>query len=184
VGQFCVAIYPANGSILDYQNQFPVRPTIFPFLQDRSGGCNSCQIDYFYPDGKRVRKSFKKRKDAEAEPGKRVSLIAEGRYLDEDEIANLLSSCPNVYTKDIIETIIHTGMRRQEVLGLKWSHIRNGFIYLTKTKTDESRQIPANNDLAELFKSIRKRNELRSEHVFCDKHGEPFKETEDPSMQP
>ena len=43
---------------------------------------NSYQIDYFDPEGKRVRKSFKKRKDAEAELGKRVSLIAENRYLD------------------------------------------------------------------------------------------------------
>ena len=40
------------------------------------------QIDYFDPNGKRVRKSFKKKKDAEAELGKRVSLIAESRYLD------------------------------------------------------------------------------------------------------
>ncbi len=40
------------------------------------------QIDYFDPTGKRVRQSFKKKKDAEAELGKRVSLIAEKRYLD------------------------------------------------------------------------------------------------------
>jgi len=38
------------------------------------------QIDYFDPDGKRIRKSFKKKKDAEAELGKRVSLIAEERF--------------------------------------------------------------------------------------------------------
>ena len=43
---------------------------------------DSYQIDYFDPNGKRVRKSFRKRKEAEAELGKRVSLIAEGRYLD------------------------------------------------------------------------------------------------------
>ena len=42
----------------------------------------SYQIDYFDPNGKRVRQSFKKKKDAEAELGKRVSLIAENRYLD------------------------------------------------------------------------------------------------------
>ena len=42
----------------------------------------SWQIDYFDPTGKRVRKSFKRKKDAEAELGKRVSLIAENRYLD------------------------------------------------------------------------------------------------------
>jgi hypothetical protein len=40
------------------------------------------QIDYRDPTGKRIRKSFKKRKDAEAEMGKRVSLVAEERYLD------------------------------------------------------------------------------------------------------
>jgi|SRR5208282_5370922 len=40
------------------------------------------QIDYFDPTGKRVRKSFAKKKDAEAELAKRVSLIAEKRYLD------------------------------------------------------------------------------------------------------
>ena len=40
------------------------------------------QIDYFDPNGKRIRQSFKKKKDAEAELGKRVSLIAEHRYLD------------------------------------------------------------------------------------------------------
>lgn len=43
---------------------------------------NSYQIDYFDPNGKRVRKSFRKKKDAEAELGKSVSLIAENRYLD------------------------------------------------------------------------------------------------------
>ena len=39
-------------------------------------------MDYFDPAGKRVRKSFAKKKDAEAELAKRVSLIAEKRYLD------------------------------------------------------------------------------------------------------
>lgn len=43
---------------------------------------NSYQIDSFDPDGKRIRQSFKKKKEAEAELGKRVSLIAEKRYLD------------------------------------------------------------------------------------------------------
>jgi len=41
---------------------------------------NSYQIDYFDPNGKRVRQSFSKKKDAEAELGKRVSLsrVAQG----------------------------------------------------------------------------------------------------------
>jgi integrase len=40
------------------------------------------QIDYYDPTGKRVRRDYEKKKDAVAELGKRVSLIAEGSYLD------------------------------------------------------------------------------------------------------
>ncbi|BBO76153.1 integrase [Desulfosarcina widdelii] len=245
------------------------------------------QIDYFDPNGKRVRKAFKKKKDAEAELAKRVSLIAEGRYLDvkrecttvlkvlldkyeenhkhqpsyktckqyfiddirsrfgddtlisniryvdletyrnhlmntltkhkkkrsvatvnkaigclrhvftkavewemvesspfdkgrplvrkennkrlrfltEEEIPKLLNACP-VYLRNIVECTLNTGMRRGEVLSLKWDQVRNGFIYLTKTKTNEARQIPINKDLDNLFKRIRKKDHLTTEYVF------------------
>jgi integrase len=248
---------------------------------------NSYQIDYFDPTGKRVRKSFKKRKVAAAELGKRVSLIAEGRYLDvkkefkttlkelldkytenfksqasyktwkrfclenfkeyfgedtllaniryvdletyrnhlrqkptkngtirtdasvnremsclhhllakafewemlernsfdkgktllvkennkrlrfltEDEINKLLVECPK-HLQRIVECALNTGMRRGEILSLKWSQIRNGFIYLEKTKTNEARQIPVNDTLARMFKDMRKNQGLGSEYVF------------------
>jgi integrase len=245
------------------------------------------QIDYFDPTGKRIRKSFKKRKEAEAELGKRVSLIAENRYLDvkkdykttlkelldkyvenfqnqasyitgkkfhvehirnhfgentllsniryvdpetyrnhlrnaltvkktirkdasvnraisclrhilrkavewemierspfgkgkslilkennkrlrylmEDEIKKLLDECPK-YLSNIVECAVNTGMRKGEILSLKWDQIRNGFIYLKKTKTNDPRQIPINDDLNALFRNIRKRQHLTSEYVF------------------
>lgn len=247
----------------------------------------SYQIDYFDPNGKRIRKSYKKKKEAVAELGKRVSLIAEGRYLDvkkeckttlqeltdkyaenfkhqsifqtakkhylenfkeyfgkdtllvnirylnlesyrnhlkqkitrnktirsdatvnremsclhhimtkaveweklesspfdkgkslilkennmrmrfltEDEITRLLDQCPE-YLHNIVECALNTGMRRGEILSLKWSQIRNGFIYLGKTKTNEARQIPINDTLDALFKQIRKENGFKSEYVF------------------
>jgi integrase len=268
----------------------------------------SWQIDYFDPTGKRVRQSFKKRKDAEAELGKRVSLKAENRYLDvkkeykttfgelcekykdnfenqasyqtskrffieafkiyfgkdtllanipyveletyrnhlrkfqnqrgrmltdatvnrkisclrhmfkkavewdmvgknpfdkgsslllaennqrdryleEDEIDALLDACSTKiikfpeskkhikqmtrkdihYLRDIVECTLNTGMRRSEILSLKWEQIRGNFIYLRKTKTSKSRQIPINDDLAALFKRMRKRQGLKSQYVF------------------
>jgi len=46
----------------------------------KKSGKVSWQIDYLDPNNKRIRQSFKKKKDAEAELGKRVSLIAENRY--------------------------------------------------------------------------------------------------------
>jgi integrase len=252
-------------------------------------GKASWQIDYFDPNGKRIRKSFKKKKDAEAELGKRVSLIAENRYLDvkkdykttlgelvkdyaknyknqasfknakktylenfkeyfgedtllanirykqvetyrnhlrqkltrhdtirsdasvnremsclhhlfdkaeewemietspfnrgkslmlkennqrvrflnEDEIEKLLSNCPP-HLKRVVVCALNTGMRRQEILSLQWSQIRNDFIYLRKTKTNEARQIPVNGDLAKLFKEIKAEKNPKGNVIALD----------------
>ena len=53
--------------------------------------------------------------------------------------------------------------------------IRNGFIYLDKTKSKESRQIPVNKDLNRLFRRIRKDRHFTSEYVFVY-HGDPVKD--------
>ncbi len=248
---------------------------------------NSYQIDYFDPNGKRVRKSFRKKKDAEAELGKRVSLIAENRYLDvkkdykttlgelivkyaenfkhqasfkngkrtfienfrshfgegsllsniryvhlesyrnqlrrkpthfgtirtdasinremaclhhlfvkavewdmmeqnqfekgkclllkennkrlrylsQEEINSLLKACKG-HIRDIVECALNTGMRRGEILTLKWSQIKGGFIYLQKTKTNNARQIPINEGLECLFEEIKKRQESPKKNVI------------------
>jgi integrase len=267
------------------------------------------QIDYFDPGGKRIRKSFKKKKDAAAELGKRVSLMAEGRYLDvkkdykttfgelvakyrenhrhqksyktkrffiknaldysgentllanikyvgletyrnhlkqkttmhgtiredstvnravsclrhmftkavewemveqspfdkgktlhikennqrmrfltEDEIDRLLSECiPPI--RNLVECALNSGMRRGEILGLKWNQIRNGFIYLKETKTSNPRQIPINDTLDEMFKRIKSEQNpsknvvglngkpikgFKSDYVFR-RNGKPYK---------
>jgi integrase len=70
------------------------------------------------------------------------------------------------YLRDIVECVINTGMRKSGALSLKWSQIRGGFIYLRKTKTLNSRQIPINDDIEALFKDIRKRQGLGSKYVF------------------
>lgn len=257
------------------------------------------QIDYFDPHGNRIRKSFKRKREAEAELAKRVSLIAEGRYLDvkkdtkttfdelaekyvenhkhqrsfdrskrffidllkerfsgrmlstitycdcetfknermrtltkrgtprtastvnkevnclrhmfkkavswemlerspfekgerlhlkennerlrylsNEEIEALLKECHG-YLRDMVEVDLLTGMRRGELLSLKWSQIAGEFIYLGKTKTDEARQIPVSKDLEAILRGIRKRQwakGLKTENVFCDDQGKPFKE--------
>jgi len=57
-------------------------------------------------------------------------------------------------------------MRRGEILTLKWDQIRNGFIYLRKTKTNEAREIPINDALDETLKQIKKEQQLGSKYVF------------------
>ena len=89
------------------------------------------------------------------------------RYLTEDEIAKLLDQCRlQKHLHRIVTCAINTGMRRGEILTLRWEQIRNGFIYLEKTKTKNRREIPINHDLARVFKEIRKEQELSSKYVF------------------
>jgi integrase len=87
------------------------------------------------------------------------------RFLSEDEIPKLLAEC-QPYLREVVECALHTGMRKSEILDLKWSQIRNDHIYLRKTKSNKKREIPINNDLAALFKQIRQRRHLTFEYVF------------------
>ena len=259
------------------------------------------QIDYFDPHGKRIRLSFKKKKDAISELGKRVSLIAEGRYLDikkdytttlgqliekykenfkqqkyfrtakkyymqkfleyfgkktllaninyemietyknhlrlkptnyknkklrkdstinremvclrqlfgkasewglielnqfnkgkslllkennkrfrylkEEEIKRLLQACPP-HLRNIVECALLCGMRKAEILTLKWSMIRDGHIYLKETKSNESRQVPVNDDLAILFDRIGDSHDEKQKQAtdkVLDMKGKPVK---------
>jgi integrase len=87
------------------------------------------------------------------------------RYLTQDEITRLLNNAPE-HLKDIIICAIHTGMRKSEILSLKWSQIKNGFIYLTRTKTDESRQVPISEELKKLFEDLHRKQATKSDYVF------------------
>ena len=72
----------------------------------------SWQIDYLDPNGKRVRQSFKKKKDAEAELGKRVSLIAEKRYLDvKKDYKTTLGGLMNKYQENYQDQSSFTGWK-------------------------------------------------------------------------
>ena len=63
-------------------------------------------------------------------------------------------------------------MRSGEILSLRWNQIKDGFIYLKNTKTDEPRQIPINDTLAEIFREIRREQGLSSEYVFTYRHND------------
>jgi integrase len=97
------------------------------------------------------------------------------RFLTDTEVEALLkASSPHL--RPIVEVALNTGMRRGELLGLKWEQIRNGFIYLTETKSGKSRQIPINDRLAEVFKEVRRENQLKSPYVFADSKGRRYYE--------
>jgi len=76
------------------------------------------------------------------------------RFLTPEEARRLFSEC-SPHLQQIVECVLYTGMRRQEVLGLKWNQVRDGWIYLRDTKTDKRRQIPVSDALSELFDRIK-----------------------------
>ena len=80
------------------------------------------------------------------------------RYLTEEEIERLLIECESQeHFYHIVTCAINTGLRKGDILDLKWEQIRNGFIYPDKdTATKKRREIPINKDLDVMFKEIRK----------------------------
>jgi integrase len=94
------------------------------------------------------------------------------QFLTEPQIEALLNECPP-HLAPIVETALLTGMRKGEILGLKWDQIRNGFVYLEggMCKSGKGRKIPVSDQLNEVFRKLRQVNQLKSEFVFCDSRG-------------
>ncbi len=98
------------------------------------------------------------------------------RYLAKQECTELINSC-EPHLKPIVITALNTGMRKGEVLKLKWDNIdlKHGFILLDVTKNGERREVPINDTLRMTLKAITRR--LDSPHVFCDpKTGTAYKD--------
>jgi integrase len=97
------------------------------------------------------------------------------RFLTYEEADTLLDHClPHL--RPIVETALMTGMRKGEILSLKWEQIRNGTIYVDAkmAKSGKGRQIPVNDRLAEVLRAHRQEAQLRSPYVFSDALGQRF----------
>lgn len=92
------------------------------------------------------------------------------RYLEKEEIPKVLASC-NGHLRPIVIIALNTGMRRGEILGLKWHDIdfRRNIIYLYNTKNSEKREIPINEQVKTAL--IRVRRHPDSPYVFCKADG-------------
>lgn len=75
---------------------------------------------------------------------------------------------PYIYLKNIIICALQTGMRKSEILKLKWSNIDFDYEYieLLETKSGKSRKIPISSKLMKIFKKILATS--NSEYVFVN----------------
>ena len=86
------------------------------------------------------------------------------RRLRRGELERLLtaaSSQRNIYIAPIIEFAIETGMRRSEILNLRWVDIDldNGFAFLFDTKNGEDRRVPLNKTARDVLLRLPKQDE-------------------------
>lgn len=110
-------------------------------------------------------------------PVRKVKLFKENnqrlRYLEKEEIIKLLDNCSK-HLRPIVIVALHTGMRKGEILNLKWHDVdfKRDIIYLYQTKNNERREVTMNDIVkAELIK-VRKHPE--SPYIFCNKDGKPY----------
>lgn len=110
-------------------------------------------------------------------PAKGVRFLKEPpgrlRYLEPLEVEVLLKACA-AHIHPIVVTALNTGMRKGEILNLKWGAIdlNNRRITVTNSKNNEARVIPINGTLyQELSKLPRK---SKSEYVFANGKDRPL----------
>jgi integrase len=115
-------------------------------------------------------------------PGKGVKRLKEPpgrlRYLKLEEVEALLRVCSG-HIRPIVVTALNTGMRRSEILNLRWSDVdlKNRKITVINAKNNESRVIPTNQTLHQEFLALyQKAKEKKEEYVFSDRNGRPFKD--------
>jgi len=79
------------------------------------------------------------------------------QFLENADITRLLAVCDSEIQPIVIFALL-TGMRRGEILNLRWEHIdlANGVIHVLKTKSGEPREIPIAPKLMALIEAIRK----------------------------
>lgn len=110
-------------------------------------------------------------------PTKGVKLFKEPpgrlRYLQPEEMGTLLSSCSE-HLKPIVVTALNTGMRRSEILNLRWSsvNLKMRTITVENSKNNERRVIPINPTLYQELKKLSLHRQ--TDFVYCGKAGKPF----------
>lgn len=90
------------------------------------------------------------------------------RYLSKEECQALIDSS-EPHLKPIVITAVNTGMRRGEILGLRWDRhidLKHGFILLDNTKNGERRLIPINQTVKALLLGLTRRIDVP--YVFYD----------------
>ena len=89
------------------------------------------------------------------------------RFLTKEEIDKLISSAAS-HLKPVIITALNTGMRKSEILNLKWEDVdfNQKIIIIRETKNKEKREIPMNYTVSSVLLDLFKKRSLDNPFVF------------------
>ena len=93
------------------------------------------------------------------------------RFLDDDERTRLLQACKessNEWLYMCVILALSSGMRRGELMGLKWPdvNLKDGYLILHKTKNQERRKVPLSGHALGLLKRHAKVRRLDTDLLF------------------
>lgn len=96
---------------------------------------------------------------------------ARNRCLSADEEARLMKALP-VWMRPLVVVAIHTGMRRGELLGLRWEDVdlSSGQLRIRRDKAGDGRWVVLNSDAVDAFKAA-KAAPVLGPLVFCTPEG-------------
>jgi len=96
---------------------------------------------------------------------------ARTRFLDGDEIERLLAASTQTF-RPILVTALHTGMRKGEILKLRWSDVdfNNSIITIQESKSGKKRMLPMDDTVCETLKVLPSR--FKKGYVFPSPMGE------------
>ena len=102
---------------------------------------------------------------ASINPVKQVRMLKEHnqrlRYLTNDEVQRLLSEL-SLHMKPVVICALHTGMRRGEILNLKWDDLdlKQCILFVRDSKNGEKREIPICHVLASIFRELPRKSDF------------------------
>ena len=96
------------------------------------------------------------------------------RFLSSEECQALIEACDS-HLRPIVITALNTGMRKGEILDLRWDQVdlKHGFILLEVTKNGERREISINETLRQTLEALTRH--IKSSYVFWSgEKGKPY----------